>query len=78
MNSTTNWFDNDAANVHQNELYRDAANQRLAHEAAQPSRNLNVYAKTMASLGRRMILWGTTLQKSNERRSLTTAEMKAV
>jgi hypothetical protein len=76
MNS--NWFDNNASAAYQNELYRDAENERLAHEAAQPSQIVRVYAKAMASLGSRMILWGTNLQKRNERRALTTAEMKAV
>jgi hypothetical protein len=78
MNGTNNWFDNDTINIHQNDLYREANNERLAHEAAQPSRIVSVYVKAIASLGSRMILWGTNLQKRNERRVLSTAEMKAV
>jgi hypothetical protein len=76
MNS--NWFDNDASTAYQNELYRAAENERLAHEVAQPSRIVRIYAKAMSSLGSRMILWGTNLQKRNERSVLATAEMKAV
>ena len=34
MNST-NWFNNDASNAYQNDLYRTANNERLANEAQQ-------------------------------------------
>lgn len=73
MNSTTNWLNHDEISIHQNELYRDADNERLAHEAAQPSRVVGVYTKAMASLGNRMILWGTTLQKRGEHTNIKAA-----
>jgi hypothetical protein len=76
MNS--NWFDNESAAIHQNELYRDAANNRLAQQITPRSGIVRVYAKAMSSLGNRMILWGTNLQKRNQQSMLSTAEMKAV
>jgi hypothetical protein len=63
MNTSMKWIDQEVINIHQNDLYREADNERLAHEVAKPSRINSVYATAMASLGSRMIMWGTTLQK---------------
>ena len=76
MNSMTNWFDQDASSAHQEELYRAANNQRLANEAGKPARR-NIYTSAMASLGKRMILWGTRLQKRAYQPTIT-QQMKAV
>ena len=75
MNGTNNWFDTDAISVHQNDLYREANNDRLAHETAQPSPIVRIYAKAIATLGNRR---STHQQQGTEQRALSTAEMKAV
>ncbi len=77
MNSTTNWINQDLSSIHQAELYRDAANQRLAHEAGERSRIIRVYESALASLGGCMVLWGTRLQKRTPQPTIT-QQMKAV
>jgi hypothetical protein len=76
MNS--NWLDKAAVNAHQDELYRTAANQRLARIAARPSPIVYIYAKLLTTLGKRLFLRGIKLQKRTARPALSTAEMKAI
>ena len=76
MNS--NWLYKDTVTIHQDELYRAAANQRLARAAARPSLIARIYAKILTTLGKRMFLRGIKLQKRTVRSALSTAEMKAI
>ncbi|MFN8372083.1 MAG: hypothetical protein U0694_04315 [Anaerolineae bacterium] len=75
MNS--NWFDHDASRAHQNELLQAAAQERLAQQIGERSQIVRVYDAAMASLGRRMILWGTTLQKRAGQPVVTPRKAKA-
>jgi len=59
-----NWSDYDVQQVHYDDLLREAKRERLvalARAARQPQPRL--HGRALSWLGRRMIAWGTNLQK---------------